>query len=146
MSTTNTPGVPRAAQLSTNPATITWQSTSIGFNGYVWIGLNLPDGYSQPSLFNSYITQQLPRFIKVPIVNGTIDTTTGVPYTSDIDPPGTNYVAYYMDNNNAIIAPTSGSASPFSIGNSIQVLTVPPLPLPSYASATEPIPQTSTYP
>ena len=146
MSTVNSPGVPRAAQLSTNPAQITWQSTSIGFNGYVWIGLNLPNGYSQPSLFNSYITQQLPRFIKVPIVNGTIDSTTQVPYSSDIDPPGTNYVAYYMDNNNAIIAPTSGSASPFSISNSTYTLVVPTLPLPSYTSAVEPVPQTSSYP
>lgn len=139
-----TPNLPRAAQLSTIPATVVWQSGQ-NFNGYVWIGLQLPNGYSQPTLVNSYIIQQLPRYTKVPIVNGVIDTTTGIFWNSDVDPPGTNYEAYFMDNNNVIIAPVSGSATPFSIGASVATLTVPTLTMPVY-SQTQPVPQTSTFP
>jgi len=139
-----TPNLPRAAQLSTIPATVTWQSGQ-NFDGYVWMGLVLPNGYSQPTLVNSYIVQQLPNFTKVPIVNGAIDNTTGVFWNSDIDPPGTHYVAYFMDNNNALIAPSSGTATPFSIGGSVATITVPTLPQPVY-SAAAPVPQTSTFP
>ena len=139
-----TPNLPRAAQLSTIPATVQWQSGQ-NFDGYVWMGLVLPNGYSQPTVVNSYIIQQFPVFTKVPIVNGAIDNTTGVFWNSDIDPPGTQYVAYYMDNNNALIAPTSGTAMPFSIGGSVATLTVPTLPQPVY-SAANPVPQVSSFP
>lgn len=139
---TNT-GVPRAAQLSA-VSTISWASGT-PFNGAVWVGLNLPTGYSQPSLANSYIPQQLPKYIRVPIVNGVIDSTTGVPWNSDIDPPGTSYVVYYIDNNNAVIAPASGTASTFSIGSATQVLTVPTLAQPTISGSSV-FPQTSTAP
>ncbi len=142
MPSTQAAGVPRTAQLATNPNPVVWNSGQ-GFNGYVWLAVNLPSGYSQLTMFNSYVTQALPLYIKVPIVNGTIDTTTGVPWNSDIDPPGTSYYAYFCDNNNAVIAPTSGSASPFSVGSSQYTLTVPTLSVPSYASSTPPTPQTS---
>lgn len=139
-------GSPRAAQFTTNPATVTWGSNSAGFNGYVFLGLELPNGYSQPTIFNSYIPQQFSRYIKVPIINGAIDTTTGAFWNSDIDPPGTSYVAYFCDNNNAIIAPVSGSATLFTIANSTYQLNVPALPSPSYSGVTPPIPQTSSQP
>lgn len=135
-------GVPRAAQLQTSPTIITWVSGQY-FNGYVWLGVEVPNGYSQLTLTNSYVPQQLPRYIKVPIINGTIDTTTGVPWTSDIDPPGTNYVAYFCDNNNAVIAPTSGSASPFSVAGSTYTINVPTLTMPSYSGQVPPTPQIS---
>jgi hypothetical protein len=139
-------GVPRAAQLQTNPTQVTWGSNSAGFNGYVWLGLELPNGYSQPTLVNSYVTQQLGRYIKVPIVNGSIDQTTGVPWNSDIDPPGTAYVAYYCDNNNTIIAPATSTASAFTINSGMYTLTVPALPSPSYSGVSLPVPQVSSQP
>lgn len=141
---TNSPYVPRSAVLSTSPGTVQWASGN-NFNGYVWIGLILPTGYSQPTLFNSFIPQQLPRYVKVPVINGAIDTTTAIPWTSDIDPPGSSYVAYWMDNNNTLIAPASGTASAFQITGSSMTLTVPTLTMPVY-SAAAPVPQTSATP
>lgn len=138
--------LPRAAQIQVSGSAVTWGSNSAGFNGYIWLGLELPNGYSQPTLVNSYITQQLGRFIKVPIVNGSVDQTTGVPWNQDIDPPGTAYVAYFVDNNNVTIAPAVSTAVPFTIASGNYFITVPALPSPSYSGVTPPIPQVSSQP
>lgn len=142
---TDTPQ-PRTAILSTSPATVTWASGQL-FNGYAWFGLVLPNsasGYSyKPQLYNALRRQELPRFVKCPIVAGVIDSSTQLFWNNDIDPPGTTYVAYYLDDNNVLIAPASGSATPFSVGSATQVLTVPTLNVPAYTSQQVPSPQTS---
>lgn len=113
------------------------------YDGYVFFGLKMPTGYSQPTLFGAVVRQTLPRYIKCPIVNGQIDQTTGLPWNSDIDPPGTGWVAYFYDNSDMLIAPGSGSAVAFSVAASAYTLSVPAggLPAPSQTSATTPIPQ-----
>ena len=120
---------------------MTWQSSTTNFDGYVWFGLTMPTGYSQPTLFAAVVRQTLPRYIKCPVVNGAIDQTTGIPWNSDIDPPETGWVAYWFDNSDNLIAPGSGSATAFSIGTSSYTLVPPTLTMPSLASATTPLPQ-----
>lgn len=131
--------------MATSPNPVVWSGGG-NFNGYLFLALQLPQGYSQPTLINSYVQQQLGRYIRVPIVNGTIDTTTAIPWNSDIDPPDTAYVAYFFDNSNALIAPTSGSASPFSVGSATFTINVPSLPRPNYSGVTPPVPQVSSHP
>ena len=104
------------------------------FDGYVWIGITLPAtpaGIDAPYLWASQRRQNLPRLIKVPIVNGQIDQTTQLFYNSTMNPPGTTYVAYYYSQDDVLIAPSSGTATPFSVSASPTTLTVPTLTVPS---------------
>ena len=132
-------GIPRAAQLTTSPFPVTWTSSSHNFDGYVVFGVVLPSAYSQPTLFGAVVRQTMPRYIKCPVVNGQIDQTTGIPWNSDVDPPGTAWVAYWYDNSDNLINPQSGSAVAFSVGASAYTLVPPALPLP--VGSNTPVPQ-----
>ena len=135
---------PRTAKLITNPTTVVW-SGGAPFNGYVVIGVQLPTvgKYPNPSLWASQRPLPLPRSIKVPIIDGQIDTTTALFFTADLDPPGTHYNAYYFDRLNNLIAPALNTAPLFTITNDPTTLTVPTLPLPDYTGAVGPNPLTS---
>lgn len=102
--------------------------------------MTLPTGYSNPTLYNSLTVQKIPQYIKVPIVGGQIDTSTFLFYNSDVNPPGSQYVAYWFDNNNTLINPTSGTATPFTVSGPTVTLTAPTLTSPTFA--TPPVPQT----
>lgn len=140
MSQTDVPQ-PRTAALSTSPSTVTWASGT-NFNGFCWLGLTMPSasGVSyKPHLFNALLRQEIPRYIQVPIINGVIDPSTSPYWNADVDPPGTQYVAYWFDSNSVLVAPASGTATPFSIASVTQILTVPTLPVPTGSSV--PVPQ-----
>ena len=135
---------PRTAQILTSPSPVLWQNGQT-FDGCLWLGLVLPPAASgnfpAPSLWASQRPQQLPQFTKIPIVGGLIDLITQVFWNSDIDPPGTQYVAYYFDRLNNLIAPASGTATPFTVNSAQFTITVPTLTNPSYVGVVNPVPQ-----
>lgn len=124
--------IPRASQFLTDPVGVRWADGTL-FDGYVWLGIVLPNNpaFKFPWLYGSWRYQQLPRFIKVPIINGAIDSTTQAFYNSDLNPPGTKYVAYWFSSDGTLITPATGSAVPFIISTPFTTLTVPTLTLPS---------------
>lgn len=133
---------PRSATLVTSPATVLWSDGSL-FNGYVWLGLKLPLANTRPTLWNANRQQVLPTYIKVPIVGGIIDNATQIFYTSDMNPPGTTYVAYWFGSDDVLVAPASGTATPFSVTSTPVTLTAPTLTVPTLSGATAPVPQTA---
>lgn len=128
---------PSVATFVSSPGTIAWSDGTL-FDGYVWLGLQLPTG-DAPYLFNSTRPQQLPPYTRIPIIGGQLDNNTGVFYNSNLQPPGTRYVAYYFDSNNVLIAPASGTATPFAVSATPVTLTVPTLTVPALGTA--PVPQ-----
>lgn len=147
--------VPQASQLTTSPTTVVWSDGSL-FDGYLWVGVVLPTPgpgqsasavpYTTPFLWAASRAQALPQYVKVPIVNGLIDQTTQLFFNANMDPPGTSYVAYWFDRNNAMIAPANGAATPFTVTSLTTTITVPTLTLPNYSGAVAPVPQFSSNP
>lgn len=137
----STPQAPQSAQVNTN--NLVEYSDTTPFNGFLWLGLELPSAgtYTQPTLWNSYRYTQLPRYIQIPIIAGQIDQTTQVFLTTQQEPPGTQYVAYWFDAEGNLIAPTSGTATPFSITDITYIITPPTLNKPSYSGAVPPTPE-----
>lgn len=111
---------------------VLWSDGS-AFNGFALIGIKaLVDGSSAawPSISrgNSYVRRVLPQWVQLPIREGAfVGSPCGVPYNADINPPGSQYVAWYYDTNGKKIAgPTSAfivSATTFSVPTA--TLTVP---------------------
>lgn len=127
---------PSTAVLSGSPA---W-SNGTPFDGWVRLGLVLPtnsDGSWPSAIFGAQTTaQRLPIWIEVPINAGTFNQQTKIWYNSSIDPPNTQYVAYWYDGNNRRLFPATGdSPTPFVVNQftvtggtytiSIPMLTVP---------------------
>ncbi len=124
----STPSAPQSVTFLTSPATVTYADGS-PFNGFVWLGLDLPVGYTKAALWNSQKHQSLPLYVEVCITGGIIDNTTQAFCNPSIEPQNTQYVAYYFDKLKTLIAPASGTATPFTIPNQIgsYTLTVPTL-------------------
>lgn len=132
--------IPQTAQLLTSPSTVVW-SNGKKFDGYAWIGTTLPttpEGFTAPYLWASQRRQDLPPTCKVLIVNGVIDSSTQLFYNANLNPPGTQYVAYYFSQDNVLIAPATGDAVPFTVTANPTTLTVPTLTAPSVFVAPEP--------
>lgn len=134
------PSSPRTAKIVT-AAEIQW-SDGKPFDGYLWLGLRLPNNYNEPRLWAANVLQKLPQFTKIPIVEGVLDTDSAVFFNEDLDPPNTTYFAYWFDQHDRLIAPTSGTAVGFSITADPHTITPPTLTVPSYAGATDPTPET----
>lgn len=141
---------PRLSTIYTNPTSVTWSDGLTFFDGFLWIGIGLPSGgqsafqWVTPYMIALMRYQALPAFIKIPIVNGAIDQTTQLMWNQDINPPGTNYVAYWFATDGTLITPASGSATPFTISSLTTTINVPTLTIPS--SPLDPIPQTGFTP
>lgn len=129
---------PQVAGLATSPAQVLW-SNGEPFDGYVWLGLVLPVGYTATFLWATQRPLQLPQFIKVPIIGGIIDPTTQIYYNANLNPANTSYVAYFFDRIDNLIAPASGTAVPFTVTANPTTLVVPALTIP--AAGTPPVPQ-----
>lgn len=132
---------PQASQLATNPTYVKWDDGTL-FDGYVWLGLRLPDCscHEFPYLWAAYRLQRLPQFIRVPVVNGQIDQSTQCFYTNQINPPGMEYVAYWFSQDNVLVAPAANTATPFTVLTATTTLVVPTLAVPS--PGTSPTPDT----
>lgn len=96
--------------------------------------------FAYPWLIATMRKQRLPLYMKVLIVNGAIDQTVQALYNASINPPGTQYVAYWFTSEGTLITPASGTAVSFTVSAPTTVLVVPTLTLPTGASA--PVPQT----
>jgi hypothetical protein len=131
------PTSPRTAQLITSPGIVTWSNGYI-FDGFLWLGLSLPTGYTNIKCFGSQLPQEIPRYIKVPIIAGQLDQTTQIFYTTDMDPPATQYFAYWFDRNNQLITPDPGTAVGFVVSTPVVTIAIPTLTLPSVGPAPTP--------
>ncbi len=122
---------PQSSQLITSPQYVRWDDDTL-FDGYVWLGVRLPDCscHAFPYLWAAYRLQRLPQFIRVPVVNGQIDQSTQCFFTSNLNPPGCAYVAYWFSQDNVLIAPAANTATPFTVTTATTTLTVPTLPVP----------------
>ncbi len=133
--------LPQVGGFATSPSTVRWSDNET-FDGFVWLGLTLPDDSDfVPSLKAAQRFQPLPRYTKVPIISGTIDTTTQVFYSCDINPPGTMYKAYWYSIDGNLINPPVGTAVAFTVSSATTTLTVPSLPVPTYTPNTLPVPE-----
>ena len=122
----------RTAKLS---GTVTWSDAS-SFNGYVLIGVAFPNisavDYASIALGNSIEKQRLPKWTRVPIVEGAFDQGGELYYNADIEPPNTKYIAYYYDATGTRI----GSATAlFTITATPHAIEVPTLSVPTAAVA-----------
>lgn len=137
------PTNPPASQLVTNPATVVW-SDGTPFDGFLFLGLELPTNtsYAKFGLWGTLRAQDLPQYIKVPIIAGAIDQATQIYYNQYMTPPGSQYFAYWFTREGVLIAPASGTATGISVTIATTTLTVPTLTVPTYSGAAPPVPQT----
>lgn len=123
-----------------------WDDGVTLFTGNLVLGL-IPPVYDDGSttsdwptmaLGNSTIFQELPRFTRIPIVNGLASQTETVFYNEDIDPPGSKYLAWFYDRNLLKLTfPTISSAFTVSTPTFTPTIVAPELPV---TSTTVPVP------
>lgn len=101
---------PRVGKLT---GTISWSDGSL-FNGFAVIGLVLPTSGGNPwpelSIEPNSPQQRIPIWSTIPISAGAFNTSVGLWYNEDIDPPNTKYAIYYYDSSlEQVGAPSSAS-------------------------------------
>ena len=131
---------PQTALLS---GTVTWSDGSL-FDGWLRLGLVLPqnsDGqWPTTVLAGETSPQRLPIWAEVPISAGAFDANTQILFNSSLNPPNTQYVAYWYDRNNRRLFPASNvNPTPFTISANPYPISIPTLTVPS-TSATIPVP------
>jgi hypothetical protein len=119
-------------------STVTW-SNGQNFNGWALVGLVMPTSGTDWSFVargDMAPGQKLPVFAMVPIVDGLFNTSLGLYFNADIDPPNSQYVYWFYDSTRRQVA---GPSSLFTV--TADPLTLPALTLtvPS-AGATLPVP------
>ena len=77
-------------------ATQLW-SNGDNFDGYMLVGIVVPSGKPRCEIGLYSGTVDVPVFTLIPITNGVFDQSTGLIYTSDLTPPGAQYVAWLCD-------------------------------------------------
>ena len=116
--------------------TVSWSSGE-PFDGKVVILTALPTlaGVSFASIYvdSSVPPFRLPDRVVVNIKNGAYDTATKLIYTSDLQPSGCRYVAYFYDQQGNLIAPIPAAASLFEVTSDPHTLTPPTLTAPTPA-------------
>ena len=138
----------RVANFSGTP-TITW-SNGANFNGFAAIALVPPtvDGSSAQSwpkvtLGNVSPAQQLPPgFAMIPIQNGKLPTQLGLYFNADLNPPNTQYVAYYYD---SALVGIAGPSSFFTVTANPVSLPAVVLPSPVTTGAVGPTPDVGCH-
>jgi hypothetical protein len=118
------------------------------FNGFVALALIRPAKTDETSsswrrlVVNGVSPRQWlpPGFTFIPIVNGKINSALGIYYNSDINPPGSQYIAYYYDSSKVFIA---GPTDPFSVNVATVPLPILPLPNPEGEGFVTPVPDVS---
>jgi len=120
--------------------TVQWSNGS-NFDGFILVGLVPPTNvtdWAEIGISGYYPPQRVPVFARVPIVDGKFDSTAGLFFNADLEPPNTRYVAWYYDITRRQIA---GPSSQFQV--TADPFTPPSLTLtaPS-AGSTNPTPDT----
>jgi hypothetical protein len=127
---------PRTAKLS-SATQVLWDSGE-PFDGFVAIYIALPGDHTLAALDNSY-ANLIPLRTVIPIVEGVYNQNCSLYFNADIEPPNTQYVAYWYDATKKRIAP-SGDGTLFTVTADPHVLTPPTLTVPPTAT-TVPAPQ-----
>jgi hypothetical protein len=108
-------------------ATVTWSDGTM-FSGFALCGLKAMSGHTANE-FTDINGRALPRsnFTQLLIRDGLYDQTAGLVYNADINPPNTQYVAWYYDVSGVQIAgPTTAfTVSSASVSIPTETLTVP---------------------
>lgn len=135
---------PSKAKLS---GSVIWSSGE-NFDGYALILLALPGTHAAVSMDSTAPRCRIPTNTVVPITDGAYNQHVELFYNSDIEPPNTQYAAYFYDLNWVRIAP-SGTADLFTISTNPHTLTAPTLTAPT-AATSAPLPgsvsgTTATY-
>lgn len=128
---------------ATITGTVSW-SNGVLFDGWLLLGIVRPENadgqWPSTVLAGQLAPQRLPIWLEIPISAGVIDTATKVFFNSSIEPPNTQYVAFWYDRNKRRLFPATGVApTPFTISTDPYAITVPTLTIPS-TSATLPTP------
>lgn len=74
----------------------TW-SNGDNFDGYMLVGCVVPNGKPRCELGQYSGVVDVPIFTLFPITNGAFDQSTELLYTTDLTPPGAQYVAWLCD-------------------------------------------------
>ena len=112
--------------ISTLSGTVTWSDGSL-FDGYLLLIIAFPVGYSSASIKNQLVVQPIGDHIKVRIIQGVYDQAARIYQNLFLEPPNTQYVAYYFDNNDKEL----GHTGLFTIATSPYTITQPTLALPA---------------
>lgn len=86
----------------------------------------------------SFPWQRLPLWVKIPILQGVFDSNSPLFYNDDIDPPETQYVAYFYDSAGKRRGTSSGL---FTVTAATTTVTIPSLTAPT-AAIIAPTPET----
>ena len=100
------------------------------FDGYVLLLIAPPPGYTSASIMNQLIVQPICDHVKVRIQQGVYDQSARIYYTSYLEPPNCQYVAYFYDNNDIQL----GHTALFTVTANPYTITVPALTIPSATS------------
>lgn len=113
--------------------TIQWDNGS-SFDGFLLVQLAYPidtNGLTWPTMSKgagSLPRQRLPQGCKIPITDGNFDQNSRLWYNADIDPPNSQYFAWFYTNENKQIA---GPTDAFQITMPTTLIDVPTLPAPA---------------
>lgn len=95
-------------------STVTW-SDGTNFNGFALVGLVMPTSGTDWSFVargSMSSGQKLPVFAMIPIVDGLFNTSLGLYFNADIEPPNSKYVYWFYDSTRRQIA---GPSALFSV-------------------------------
>jgi hypothetical protein len=136
------PSEPRKANLA---GTVQY-TDGTPFTGYIYIGVAFPTSvdpnvtYATVWMNNQYPPQRLPKWYKIPIVQGVYEQTARIYYTADINPPNTRYCYYFYDVNENLLY---GPSSLFTVTTTPHTITYLTVPLPT-ATTVPPVPAPET--
>lgn len=123
------PQPPQSATLDQS-VTITWSDGTL-FSGFLLLGLVVPSSggtaWAELDLQGQAPGERIPKFTKVPVINGKFDNSVGVLYTTSISPPETKYACWYYDQSTNPPRQIAGPSTLFTVTTA--TLTPPSLTL-----------------
>lgn len=121
--------------VSTLSGVVKYNDGTTLFDGWVLLLLAYPIGYTQATVGNQLWPQPIGDHIQVRIQNGVYDQTVRIYQNQSIQPPQTQYAAYYYDNEGVNL----GHTGLFVINSSPYTITYPSMSVP-VATAITPTP------
>lgn len=131
----NTPQIAKFSQ----DLTVSW-SDGRKFNGFAIFGVVVPTNgvteWAYITVGENYPPIKVPVWARIPIQDGKFNSSLGLWYTTDMNPPGVTYIGYYYDSTGRQIA---GPTANFTVTSGTITPTVPTLTAPS-GPGTNPVP------
>src|SRR5437899_2070819 len=108
-------------------ALVSWSDGTL-FTGFALCALIPPVGYSEVDSGLQDPAETLPQFAVIPIVNGSFNSSLGLYYSADLNPPGMTYnISFYTTTKKLIAGPSVA----FSVtADPITTITIPTLTVP----------------